>query len=136
MSKMIMGGRSGLKISVFWFVETGGYPTRVVSILWPFKVDNDDWDLKAVPYGHERAWPEVQKLDRTLASYSFDHFPRGRLEFYPPTRRWLLSIDEQLNRSAFIDLLVEEWDLPEGHLTVKVDPSYTSAVSINEPGTL
>jgi hypothetical protein len=123
----------GPRIGVFWFVSTDTALSRLVSLTWPADIDAERAELRAVPYDHMRAWPEVQRLDKTLANYEFDHFPRGRLEFYPPMRRWLLAIDAKLDRSSFAIHLITFWRLPPGHLTVTVDPAYTSAVSVPDP---
>jgi hypothetical protein len=121
------------RIGVFWFVSTDHTSSRLLSLTWPFNLDDENSGLRAAPYDHKTAWPEVQRLDRMLRNYDFDYFPRGRLEFYPPMRRWLLSVDPKLNRSSFVTYIVAKWSLPIGHLTVKVEPAYSSAVSICDP---
>jgi hypothetical protein len=121
------------RIGVFWFVATDTSLSRLVSLTWPFNIDAEGADLRTVPYDHMRAWPEVQRLDQSLVGFEYDHFPRGRLEFFPPGRRWLLGIDAKLDRSSFTINLIVYWRLPPGHLTITVDPAYTSAVSVPDP---
>jgi hypothetical protein len=121
------------KVGLFWFVATSKLSSRLASLRWPFDVDAHELGLQSPPYDHQSAWTEVQRLDRTLAGYTFDHFPRGRLEYYPPARRWLVTVDEKLKAYAFVDHVVRHWELPRGHLTVKVDESYSSSVSIPDP---
>jgi hypothetical protein len=122
------------QVGVFWFVAPGTAPSpRLVSLLSPIDVAAAGRDLVATPYGHLAAWQQLQASDESLVPYAYDHFPRGRLEYFGPTRRWIFSLDRQLKRSRFISLLVLAAGLPPGHVTAQVDLAYTSAVAIREP---
>ena len=77
---------------------------------------------------------EIQRIDQSLSSHAYDYFPRGRLEFFVPGRRWLLFLDPKLNRGAFVAYLVVKWQLNSGHLTVKTDTAYASKTCVGSPG--
>lgn len=121
------------KIGLFWFVATGEPSCRLASLRWPFDIEAYLSGLQSPPYDHKTAWAEVQRLDDSLAAYSFDQFPCGRLEYYPPARRWIFSVDQKLNQTSFISYMVIKWELPPGRVTIKTDPAYASLVSIREP---
>jgi len=122
------------KVGLFWFVATGERSSRLASLRWPFDVEARVRGLQSPPYNHKSAWSEVKRLDRSLTAYSFDHFPRGRLEYFPPSRRWLLTVDEKLKADVFINNLVLRWELPRGHLTINAGECYCSSASVPDPG--
>jgi hypothetical protein len=82
---------------------------------------------------HADAWSEVQRLDASLKHYEFDYFPRGRLDFFRPGRRWLLSLDSKLQQETFVAYIVIQWNIPPGHVTVKVAHNYQSTACIGPP---
>src|SRR4051794_23490003 len=107
-----MGSPFNPKTGVFWFVATDpSAPSRMVSVLSPFNIDFAGRDLVASPHDHAVVWPRVQSLDPSLKNHDFEYFPRGRLEFSGPTRRWIVTIDSKLNRVAFIAYLSATWEL-------------------------
>lgn len=120
------------KLAVFWFVSSEENRSRLVSLRWPFDINNAR-ALQCIPYGHEPAWADVQRADTTLSGHPFDFFPRGRLEYFPPTRRWIFSVDPLLEAGCFIKYLVNNWELPMGHVTVEVEPSYCSSMPVQRP---
>ena len=90
-------------------------------------------DRKAISQTHAEAWREVQRIDQSLASYAFDYFPRGRIEYFAPGRWWLLFLDPKLNRGAFVAHLVVHWRLNAGRLTALKEPTYGSEACVGMP---
>jgi len=87
----------------------------------------------AVSQTHSEVWPQIQRIDQSLAAYPFDYFPRGRLVFFDPGRRWLLFLDSKLNRGTFVAHLMMKWGFGAGHLTVQSDAAYTSTARVGDP---
>ena len=114
------------RLAAFCVCSSTETQSRLVSIRWPVDI-NAGREQKFIPLGHDRAWIDAQKLDRTLTSYPFDYFPRGRLEYFPPMRRWSFSVDPLLEASCFMIDLVETWKLPKGHVTVEREMPATGA---------
>jgi len=120
------------KVALFWFVPDEAEGSRLVCVRWLLDCD-ERLQLQCAPCCHLEAWHHITALDRSLEEYSHEFFPRGRLEFYPPTRRWIFSIDTQLARGDFVEYLTDTWLLPRGHLTVIDDPDYRSAIVMRSP---
>ena len=115
------------KLGLFWFIGTSKrQPSRLVSFLQDFEEVPEVDRVRAVRRDPAEAWREIQRLDPQLAPYAFDYFPRGRVEFFAPGRRWMLYVDAKLNRGAFIAYLVDTWRLDRGHLTVKLDRCHST----------
>jgi hypothetical protein len=121
------------KIGLFWFVATNRHSCWLASLRSPIDIEGFRSALRCSPYDHKSAWTVVLQLNPSLAAYSFDHFPRGRLEYYPPARRWIFSVDQKLNRRSFVSYMAINWKLPPGHVTVKTELAYASLASVREP---
>lgn len=121
------------KVGVFWFVAPNGSASRLISVLSPFDINAVGLDFAKAPHDHEASWPEVRDSSPELAGYDFDYFPRGRLDYFAPGRRWIFSVDPKLKRNTFIACLVSNWCLPPGHVTVKGEDAYASRASVGEP---
>jgi hypothetical protein len=120
-------------VGVFWFIAKDRKRSRLACFTRKIENISEFNGLKAIPQTHAEAWLEVQRIDQSLASYAYDYFPRGRLDFFVPGRRWLLFIDPKLNRGAFVAHLVVHWWLNAGHLTVYNEFSYTSEACVGAP---
>jgi hypothetical protein len=109
------------RLGLFWSLSPTGAPFRLATFLRPFDAVPEVNGLKSVVERHEDIWPQVQRLDPSLAPHAFDHFPQGRLDYFSPGRRWLLSLDPELNCASVVNFLVQLWKLDDGHLTVTSD---------------
>lgn len=123
------GSHFTFRAGVFWLVDTSD-ELRHVRVSWPIDVDTPRFGSATDGYDHEQAWRHICRLDRTLGIYAFDHFPRGRVTYFPPTRRWLLGVDVALARPDLVAQIVERWRLPPGHITTVVELTYCSAAHL------
>jgi hypothetical protein len=121
------------RVGVFLFIAKNRNPSRFACFTSKLEIIPEFKGIKAIPQTHAQAWLEIQRIDQSLSSYAYDYFPRGRLEFFVPGRRWLLFLDPELNRGAFVAYLVVKWQLNSGHLTVKTDTAYASKACVGSP---
>jgi hypothetical protein len=92
--------------------------------------------FKTLDEGHVDVWPTFQRLDRSLADYDYDYFPRGRVNWRKEDDRWLLVLDEKLNRAPFIAYIVLAWEIPRHRLLVMTGAHYCSLARVGAPHSL
>jgi hypothetical protein len=84
--------------------------------------------------GHYERWEEWRALsgaqrasagypDR-IASTEYDEWPRGRIVFEIPTRRFVLYADRRLQQPAIIEALKAAFGLSKAEVIVKSDSHY------------
>lgn len=116
-------------VGIFW---------RVAGVL---VVDRSTLD-NAEPYGdcmthaagHYDRWQEWQALGgagRALAGYpdriastEYDEWPRGRIVYETPARRFILYADRRLQQPAIIDALKTAFGLHQAEVIVRGDSHY------------
>jgi hypothetical protein len=116
-------------VGVFW---------RVNGVL---VIDRSTLD-EAEPYGdcithaagHYERWQEWQALGiarlaatgypELILSSEYDQWPRGRIVYETPTRRFVLYADRRLQKYEIIDALKTAFGLNEAEVIVKSDPHY------------
>lgn len=121
------------RLGLFWFIAKDRNSSRFAALSRPLDEVPEIGDIQRLEENHAEAWLEVQRLDDNLKQYEFDYFPRGRVDFFRPGRRWLLSLDPKLQQGAFVAHIVMQWDISPGHLTVKVDRDYRSTARVGPP---
>jgi hypothetical protein len=118
------------RLGLFWFIAKDRNMSRFAAFSRPLAEVAENKNFQRLAEEHPEAWVEVQRLDPSLKQYAFDYFPRGRVDFFRPARRWLLSLDPKLQREEFVAHLLLQWGIPHGHSTVKVDRNYQSTAHI------
>jgi hypothetical protein len=121
------------RIGLFWFIAQDRRPSRFASISRPFSKVPEVAGFKTLDEGHVDVWLTLQRVDRTLADYEYDYFPRGRVNWRKEDDKWLLVLDRKLNRSPFIDHIVLAWKIPETRLLVLTDAHYSSLTRVGTP---
>jgi hypothetical protein len=121
------------RLGLFWFIAKNRNASRFAAVSRPLVEVPEIGDFQKLNESHTDTWSEVQRLDSSLKQYEFDFFPRGRVDFFRPGRRWILSLDSKLQRGAFVAHIVLQWGIPPGHLTVKVARDYQSIASVGPP---
>jgi hypothetical protein len=84
--------------------------------------------------GHYERWQEWQSLGATrlaalgfpavIASSEYDQWPRGRVIYETPTRRFVLYADRRLQKTGIIDALKTTFGLSETEVLVRNDAHY------------
>jgi hypothetical protein len=124
------------RLGLFWFIAKDRNPSRFASISRPFSRVGEVAGFKTLDEGHVDVWPTFQRLDRSLADYDYDYFPRGRVNWRKEDDRWLLVLDEKLNRAPFIAYIVLAWEIPRHRLLVMTDAHYRSLARVGAPHSL
>jgi hypothetical protein len=119
--------------------------TPAVGIFWQVNgvlvVDLSTLD-EAEPYGdcithatgHYECWDHWQTLSTTrlaalgypdcIVSTEYDHWPRGRVVYETPTRRFVLYADRRLQKPEVIDALKTAFGLNDAEVIVRSDSHY------------
>jgi hypothetical protein len=121
------------RLGLFWFIAKGRNASRFAAFSQLLNNVPEIDDFRKINENHFDAWSVVQRLDSSLSPYEFDYFPRGRVDFFRPGRRWLLSLDPKLRRGAFVAYIVLQWGIPPRHLTVNIDRDYQSRAHVGPP---
>ena len=87
--------------------------------------------------GHYERWEKWRKLGashlaalglpRQIASTEYDEWPRGRIVYEKPARRFVLYADRRLQRPEVIDVLRSAFGLDNSEVIVRSDPHYRRA---------
>jgi hypothetical protein len=67
---------------------------------------------------------EQRTLPTTIAWHEYEHFPRGRIVYRMPDRRFILYADRRLQKPATLDRIASAFALPAGSYEVASDPHY------------
>lgn len=97
------------------------HPELDVPVIGGFRTTEDS---------HVEAWQRVCTAHRGLSSYSYEHFPRGRVNWREDDGRYLLLADRSIIETGRHEALARRWRLPLDRLTVARDDHYrTSGLS-------
>jgi hypothetical protein len=121
------------RLGIFWFCSKGRKRSSFIGISRLWSLIPTIAEKRCLELGHDQGWPHAQALSRELATFRFDHFPRGRLEWHGATDQWRLCVDQKLLRGAFITEVLLKWHPPKAQLVVLADSQYRSAASIGLP---
>lgn len=117
------------RLGIFWMVPADGgarmaalsHPEIDVPIIGGSRTTEDS---------HVDAWRRVCAAYRGLSRYSYEHFPRGRVNWREEDGRYLLLADRLIIETGRHEALARRWRLPLDRLTVARDSHYrTSGLS-------
>lgn len=121
------------RLGIFWFWGDGRKRSNFVGISRPWAGTAVIAGARKLDIGHQDGWAHAQRLSPALASFEFDYFPRGRLEWQQPTDQWRLYVDQKLLRGAFVTTVLLNWKPPKAQLVVLNDSQYRSRANIGLP---
>jgi hypothetical protein len=70
------------------------------------------------------AWLGASGYPNCIASTEYDEWPRGRIVYETPTRRFVLYADRRLQTPEVIDALKTAFGLNDSEVVIKSDPHY------------
>jgi hypothetical protein len=118
-----------LAVGIFWNVD------GVLVIDRSVLSDGEGYgDFITHAAGHYERWQEWQALGfgplralgypDCIALTEYDHWPRGRIVYHTPTKRFTLYADRRLQRPHIIDALKAAFGLGDAAVMVRSDPHY------------
>jgi hypothetical protein len=122
-------------VGIFWRVQTlaAAPPLLVDSV--PVEQAETHGDF-LIHGGHFEFWvatarlsaPELRKRNLPdVAKWSeYEEWPRGRVVFRVPTRRFILYADRKLQTTAMVKEIVKRFGLPADRVEVRGDEHYVS----------
>ena len=91
-------------------------------------------DCMTHPVGHYERWQEWQALGAaqlvalgfpaSILSSEYDEWPRGRIVYEAPSRKYVLYADRRLHKSGIIEALKTAFGLDQAMVTVRTDAHY------------
>jgi hypothetical protein len=133
--KMTLHSRYGMprRVGIFWFCGEGRKRSTFIGISRAWAGTAVTAGARKLDIGHQDGWAHAQRLSPALASFEFDHFPRGRLEWQQHTDQWRLYVDQKLLRGLFVTTVLLNWKPPKAQLVVLNDKQYRSRANIGLP---
>lgn len=117
------------RLGIFWMVPANG-AERLVTISHPEQNVPIVAGFRTTIDGHVDAWERICIAHRHLSRYSYEHFPRGRVNWREEDGRYLLLADRRIVRTGRHLAVARRWHLPLDRLTVALDLHYrTNALS-------
>ena len=80
------------RLGIFWFCGERRKPSTFIGISRAWAGAALITGARRLDISHEVGWAHAQRLSPALASFEFDHFPRGRLEWQENTDQWRLYV--------------------------------------------
>lgn len=91
----------------------------------PVRKGEDYGEFKNHANGHPEYWQRLCEINRDLAQYEYEHFPRGRVVYDKLGRRFCLYLDADiLSNKVLVDEISKRMHLPSKRTTVKRDAHY------------
>lgn len=111
------------RLGIFWFVRLSdeyefleiSTPIEQVALIGGFKTTEES---------HIAGWKKLATKDRRLSRYSYEYFPRGRVNWREDDDSFLLLADINILRNNLHQKVIEGWNLPVEKVIVQTDAHY------------
>lgn len=110
-------------LGLFWFVG----PIEQAELVG---LSRDEGDVptiggfRTLVEGHVDIWRGIVRTRPELASYEYEFFPRGRVNWSSDDDRYILLADRKILDAGLHLQVVAEWHLPPDRVEVLSDPHY------------
>ncbi|WP_019904148.1 hypothetical protein [Methylobacterium sp. 77] len=121
-------------VGIFWGLREGDSPWELVHAGLPLSEAEPYGDCLTYPSAHYDVWESWRRLRPVglrkrglptwIASYEYEHFPRGRIVYETVPRRFVLYADRRLQRPGVIDQLRQRFGLIDATVILRSDPHY------------
>jgi hypothetical protein len=129
-------------VGPFWVVEEGGRPA-VVALAVPVERADPYGDMLTVDTGRLQHWsrlarrgaPALRAAGLPMAPVwsEYEEWPRGRVLYECPARRFVIRADRRLHHSAFLHLIAGRFCIEIATTMVVPDDHYRSVRQISVP---
>jgi hypothetical protein len=124
-------------LGIFWGLQEGAEPLRLVTDTTPLADGDRYGDFLTHAAGHLDVWEAWQRLGpnglskrglpKAIAWHEYEHFPRGRVVYHCPTKRFTVYADRVLQSQAVVAVILNAFRLPRSECAIKSDPHYRSS---------
>lgn len=121
------------RVGVFWFVPDGN-TSVLISGSVPLSRAEPYGDCLTYPRGHYELWEEWRRmlasdligngLPVSIIGHEYEEFPRGRVVYQRPAKRFVIYADRKLFDAAIIARIVEQFALAHEIREVRSDDHY------------
>ncbi|GGF74604.1 hypothetical protein GCM10007301_38080 [Azorhizobium oxalatiphilum] len=111
-------------IGIFWFVMRGDRP-QLFACLRPWPEGEDYGDFKTEPTAHYDLWPRIKR--KLNISGEYEDWPRGRVVYDLPGKRFTAYIDRQLAGDTYRTAILHAFHLPIERTRFAFDAHYGRA---------
>ncbi len=98
------------KIGIFWFVPTSE-SHQLICLAHEASRVRTIGGFKTIDEGHVDTWAKVQKVNRALEPFGYEHFPRGRVNWREDDGAFLLLADPAIFDRNLHSVIVDRWNL-------------------------
>ena len=126
-------------VGLVWAVRDGAEPWRLVVSRTPLDRAEPYGEALTHSLGHCETWDAWRRLGPAalarrglpllVAWHEYEHFPRGRVVFHVPARRFTFYADHTLRAPALLPRVLRAFTLDPARCTVRADPHYRTAAS-------
>lgn len=123
-------------VGIVWGVRDGRGPLRLVTDRTLLTAAETYGDCLTHPHGHHETWEGWRRLGPAglarrglpplIAWHEYEHFPRGRVVFNVPKRRFILLADRRLRAPRTLPRVLHAFGLDLAHCAARFDPHYCS----------
>lgn len=131
--------KSSSSVGLFWFVPDTDGKARLLPCLVHINDAVDYGDHLIAEIGHAEFWQDLNAegaaglenmgLPTAPAFFEYEDYPRGRVSFHRPTRRFLILADRKLHTPRYIDEIVRTFGIDPDRNDVVADEHYVSNFS-------
>lgn len=127
------------KLGIFWFaglLEPTELPRVVHPQLLAITAPAIEVPLiggfRTMDMGHVDAWPILQRNYGFIRGKPYEFFPRGRVNYLADSDTYLVLLDREVLRPAFLELIDARFHLPSSR-QVMTDSHYKTTVKCGNP---
>ena len=123
-------------VGIVWGVRDGRGPLQLVTDRILLTAAETYGDCLTHPHGHHEAWESWRRLGPAglarrglpplIAWHEYERFPRGRVVFNVPRRRFTLFADRRLRAPRTLSRVLHAFGLDLARCAVRPDPHYRS----------
>lgn len=123
-------------VGIFWFVRDGDRSSMIFDRT-PVAIAETYGDFATHAKGHYRFWEALKRrgsaslkrsgIPEAPAWFEYEEFPRGRVVYNRPTKRFTVYIDAKLRKAGFLLLIELAFGLTRGSYDIAGDEHYRSS---------
>ena len=124
-------------VGIFWGLPQGRRGWRFLADKTPVDEGEPYGECITHATGHYEYWESLSRLGQTVlaqrglpgepAWHEYEEFPRGRVVYWPDSRRFVIYADRRLQAKSFIKRIVAEFGIPADAYSVCSDSHYRSS---------